>query len=211
MRIPLFRGRDFRWTDATATGLKIILNQSAAKLLFARPRPCWPYRHQVCGRSSHPHSVRSHRRRRRRQVRGSSLRTAADRVSPYDTGRRPACRVRITQWYGSMALRSAGGRGANPDKPDGPGHPHPGHDVDVQDRRRLSQRRAHDGSALHLFRCLRIGGHRCRTLRHTCIRDGPSHQRDWYSHGARARGARRWLAWSFVRMRPWPSEARRPA
>ena len=39
MRIPLFRGRDFRWTDATATGLKIILNQSAAKLLFAGRDP----------------------------------------------------------------------------------------------------------------------------------------------------------------------------
>lgn len=34
MSIPLFEGRDFRWTDTTASGLKIILNQSAAKLLF---------------------------------------------------------------------------------------------------------------------------------------------------------------------------------
>ena len=34
MSIPLFEGRDFRWTDTTSSGLKMILNQSAAKLLF---------------------------------------------------------------------------------------------------------------------------------------------------------------------------------
>jgi len=34
MRIPLFQGREFRWSDTRASGLKIILNQSAAKLLF---------------------------------------------------------------------------------------------------------------------------------------------------------------------------------
>jgi predicted permease len=34
MGIPLFEGRDFRWTDTTSSGLKMILNQSAAKLLF---------------------------------------------------------------------------------------------------------------------------------------------------------------------------------
>jgi predicted permease len=34
MRIPLYQGREFRWTDTNASGLKIILNQSAAKLLF---------------------------------------------------------------------------------------------------------------------------------------------------------------------------------
>jgi predicted permease len=34
MRIALFEGRDFAWSDTTSTGLKIILNQSAAKLLF---------------------------------------------------------------------------------------------------------------------------------------------------------------------------------
>lgn len=39
MRIPLFEGRDFSWNDqdgndASAPGLKIILNQTAAKLLF---------------------------------------------------------------------------------------------------------------------------------------------------------------------------------
>ena len=34
MRIPLLAGRDFRWSDSLASGRKIILNQSAAKLLF---------------------------------------------------------------------------------------------------------------------------------------------------------------------------------
>jgi predicted permease len=34
MRIPLFEGRDFQWTDTPSAGLKIILNQSAAKLLL---------------------------------------------------------------------------------------------------------------------------------------------------------------------------------
>jgi ABC-type antimicrobial peptide transport system permease subunit len=34
MRIPLYMGRDFRWNDTKASGLKIILNQSAAKLFF---------------------------------------------------------------------------------------------------------------------------------------------------------------------------------
>ena len=34
MRIPLFAGREFRWSDTKASGPKIILNQSAAKLLF---------------------------------------------------------------------------------------------------------------------------------------------------------------------------------
>ena len=34
MRIPLFLGREFKWTDTKASGSKIILNQSAAKLLF---------------------------------------------------------------------------------------------------------------------------------------------------------------------------------
>ena len=34
MRIPLDQGREFRWTDSKASGLKMILNQSAAKLLF---------------------------------------------------------------------------------------------------------------------------------------------------------------------------------
>jgi putative ABC transport system permease protein len=34
MRIPMFMGRDFRWSDTKASGLKIILNQSAAKLFF---------------------------------------------------------------------------------------------------------------------------------------------------------------------------------
>ena len=34
MRIPLFMGREFKWTDTKASGSKIILNQSAAKLLF---------------------------------------------------------------------------------------------------------------------------------------------------------------------------------
>ena len=34
MRIPMFIGRDFRWSDTKASGSKIILNQSAAKLFF---------------------------------------------------------------------------------------------------------------------------------------------------------------------------------
>ena len=34
MRIPLFQGREFTWSDTNASGSKIILNQSAAKLLF---------------------------------------------------------------------------------------------------------------------------------------------------------------------------------
>ena len=34
MRIPLYLGREFSWNDTRASGLKIILNQSAAKLLF---------------------------------------------------------------------------------------------------------------------------------------------------------------------------------
>ncbi|WP_263359453.1 ABC transporter permease [Acidicapsa ligni] len=34
MQIPLFMGREFTWSDTKASGLKVILNQSAAKLLF---------------------------------------------------------------------------------------------------------------------------------------------------------------------------------
>ena len=34
MRIPLYRGREFRWSDTNASGLKITLNQAAARLLF---------------------------------------------------------------------------------------------------------------------------------------------------------------------------------
>ena len=34
MRIPLYQGREFSWTDTNASGLKMTLNQSAAKLLF---------------------------------------------------------------------------------------------------------------------------------------------------------------------------------
>jgi len=34
MRTPLYQGREFAWTDTNASGLKMILNQSAAKLLF---------------------------------------------------------------------------------------------------------------------------------------------------------------------------------
>ena len=39
MSIPLLAGRDFRWTDTTANGLKIILNQSAVKLFFGDQNP----------------------------------------------------------------------------------------------------------------------------------------------------------------------------
>ena len=34
MKIPFYQGRDFRWNDTNASGLKIILNQSAANLFF---------------------------------------------------------------------------------------------------------------------------------------------------------------------------------
>jgi predicted permease len=34
MRIPLFQGREFTWSDTKASGLKIILNQAAAKQFF---------------------------------------------------------------------------------------------------------------------------------------------------------------------------------
>jgi hypothetical protein len=39
MRIPMLEGRDFRWNDTKDTGLKIILNQTAAKLLFPQEDP----------------------------------------------------------------------------------------------------------------------------------------------------------------------------
>ena len=39
MSIPLLQGRDFRWSDTTPSGLKIILNQSAAKILFPNQNP----------------------------------------------------------------------------------------------------------------------------------------------------------------------------
>jgi predicted permease len=34
MRIPIFLGREFRWNDTKASGLKLILNETAAKTLF---------------------------------------------------------------------------------------------------------------------------------------------------------------------------------
>jgi putative ABC transport system permease protein len=34
MRIPLYQGREFTWNDTKASGMKIILNQAAAKQLF---------------------------------------------------------------------------------------------------------------------------------------------------------------------------------
>ena len=34
MRIPLYQGREFSWSDTNASGLKMTLNQAAAKLLF---------------------------------------------------------------------------------------------------------------------------------------------------------------------------------
>jgi predicted permease len=39
MRIPLLNGRDFKWEDSSASGLKIVLNQSAANLLFPGMNP----------------------------------------------------------------------------------------------------------------------------------------------------------------------------
>ena len=34
MRIPLYQGREFAWNDTKASGLKMILNRCAAKVLF---------------------------------------------------------------------------------------------------------------------------------------------------------------------------------
>src|SRR3569833_1167404 len=39
MRIPMIGGRDFRWDDQPAGGQKIIINQSAAKLLLPGRNP----------------------------------------------------------------------------------------------------------------------------------------------------------------------------
>ncbi len=39
MRIPLLAGRDFSWGDTPSSGLKIILNQSAVKVLFSDGNP----------------------------------------------------------------------------------------------------------------------------------------------------------------------------
>ncbi|HEY4357481.1 MAG TPA: ABC transporter permease [Acidobacteriaceae bacterium] len=39
MGIPIFAGRDFAWSDTPSTGLKIILNQTAAKALFPDRSP----------------------------------------------------------------------------------------------------------------------------------------------------------------------------
>ena len=39
MRIPIFTGRDFNWSDTASTGLKVILNQAAAKGLFPNRSP----------------------------------------------------------------------------------------------------------------------------------------------------------------------------
>jgi predicted permease len=39
MRIPMLEGRDFRWNDTKDTGLKIILNEGAAKVLFPHEDP----------------------------------------------------------------------------------------------------------------------------------------------------------------------------
>ncbi len=39
MRIPLFDGREFRWTDTASSGPKIILNQTAARILFPDQNP----------------------------------------------------------------------------------------------------------------------------------------------------------------------------
>ncbi len=39
MRIPVFQGREFTWNDTKASGMKMILNASAAKLLFGGENP----------------------------------------------------------------------------------------------------------------------------------------------------------------------------
>jgi predicted permease len=39
MRIPLLEGREFTWNDTTPSGLKIVINQAAAKLFFPNQSP----------------------------------------------------------------------------------------------------------------------------------------------------------------------------
>jgi ABC-type antimicrobial peptide transport system permease subunit len=39
MRIPLLNGRDFRWSDNRSSGMKVILNEAAAKKLFPNINP----------------------------------------------------------------------------------------------------------------------------------------------------------------------------
>ena len=39
MRIPMFQGREFTWSDTKASGMKVILNESAAKLLYPNQNP----------------------------------------------------------------------------------------------------------------------------------------------------------------------------
>lgn len=39
MRIPLLEGREFSWNDTNSSGLKIVLNQAAVKLLFPNQSP----------------------------------------------------------------------------------------------------------------------------------------------------------------------------
>ena len=41
MRIPLYMGREFTWSDTKSSGLKIILNQAAAKLFFPDRNALW--------------------------------------------------------------------------------------------------------------------------------------------------------------------------
>ena len=43
MNIPVLEGREFNWEDTRATGLKVILNRSAAKLLFKGQSPLRQY------------------------------------------------------------------------------------------------------------------------------------------------------------------------
>jgi ABC-type antimicrobial peptide transport system permease subunit len=53
MRIPLYRGREFRWSDTNAAGLKITLNQAAARLLFPGQEALGQHVIEVRGRNSY--------------------------------------------------------------------------------------------------------------------------------------------------------------
>jgi hypothetical protein len=57
MRIPILEGRDFKWNDTASTGMKIILNQTAAKLLFPTRDPLGQFVNKQAGKISVPYEV----------------------------------------------------------------------------------------------------------------------------------------------------------
>jgi predicted permease len=57
MRIPIFAGRDFSWDDTPSTGLKIILNQAAVKLLFPDGSPLGKFVARHEGKTSTQYQV----------------------------------------------------------------------------------------------------------------------------------------------------------